>query len=1121
MSRYKMSVKIITLLTIMGYIYIKTEMRINMNITLDTQYSSSYVTDTDNTTTYKTTAEPTRVWGSGYSLDIADKVMDDKAYQGHGLTAQDIMSKAENTNVQAQKDFMIVMSNSVSGEDYEKMQEDGFRADKTDVETYVSIVDRIKVTLAKAGIQISGYNDDLDTAIVEEITGSHIDANELMNRMQQADLPVTKENVEALTKTIASALSLGTLTEDAMKYMLINQKAPTIDNLYLAQFSSAAQMRQAKGYYSDYGQGYYAKKADSYNWDNLQSGIDAVIKQSGLDDTEETRDNAKWLVESGIELNTQNLSLVSELKELELPMEPEKIMVLAVNAMHNGKQPGEALATGEMSIEEQAAQIIEDVANISEEAIHETVESGEVINLKNLTAAQKEIDARQETGKVPEYQDSEEQVKPAKEFSTDHVSLREIEARRQLEEIRLMMTEDANRQLLRNGIQIDTTELSQLVEALKVTESNMRATLFHGDTAEINATRALWYEDTLAKTKELASMPAALIGKLTADKTSYTLETVHEVGLSLRSKYEKAGETYEALMTAPRKDMGDNIQKAFRNVDDILDDMKLELNDINRRAVRILGYNNMEITREHIDAVKQADSQVTGVIRRMTPATTLQMIREQINPLEMSLDELDNYLNEQNKDTGDDAEKYSKYLHKLDKSHSITEEEREAYIGIYRLFRQIEKSDGAVIGSVVAAGAQMNFKNMLSAVRSSHNKDINIAIDDSFGGLEDMIAKGKAIDAQIMTGYQNHESNQNQNSTAEQEKYYARLSGEIKEELAEHTSAESLQSLDIRESTTIEQFAGDLKQANATATDDKTQKQERLHDFQQKMQSVQEIEDAVIQSLIDYEQPVSISNIEAASLLLMERGSLYKQIFGRSGAASTENDTAVNDAFETIGDAEEDSLLAAADRAVEELNDRKSAVSAYKELVEEASRAVESMVHSSDSVIDVKAAQVLYKGLTLAGSLAKEENYEIPVNIKGEITSVNLKIYRNSSKIGKVAVTMDTESLGKVAADFDVTDNRVSGMIAYDKKLSGGELEELKNSLEEKFVKAHQEEGMDKTISVSLVETKALDLNKFGQDRDIEESERLSTKELYQTAKAFITALKEMHTEQERIIHEN
>ena len=1070
-----------------------------MNITLDTKLSSSPVADTDRTTAYKATADSLQVGNSGYSLDITDnKVMDDKAYQGHGLTAQDIMSKAGNTNVKAQKDFMIVMSNSVSGEDLEKMQEEGFQPGSTDVETYVSIVDRIKVTLAKAGVEIAGYNDDLDTATVEEITGSRIDANELVDKMQQADIPVTEDNITALVKTIAQGMEIGELSEDALKYLLLNQKAPTVDNVYVAQFSSTDSLQQAKGYYSDYAKGYYAKKADTINWDALQSGIDSVIRQSGLENTEDVQKNARWLVESGIELTPQNLSYLSDLSQLQFPMDAQQLLDMTVTAMSNGKQPGKALMTGEQPVWQQAKELVEQADSISDEAIHDTIEAGETLNFKNLSAAQKEIDAREGS--------------EAAAVNTEEVSLREIEARRQMEEIRLVMTQEANRQLLKSGYQIDTTELSQLVEALKATEANIKASLFQGETEQINEQRAAWYEDTLTLTKELAAMPAALSGKISASKTPFTLETLHQEGSILQSKYDKAGESYEALMTAPRKDMGDSIQKAFRNVDDILQDLGLETNDSNRRAVRILGYNNMEITQDSIQSVKEADMQVTGVIRRMTPATTLQMIREQINPLDMNLDELEEYLNEQDKDTGSDAEKFSTYLHKLDQSHAITEDEREAYIGIYRLFRQIEKTDGAAIGSVVASGAEMNFKNMLSAVRTSRHKNMDISIDDGFGGLEKLIARGQAIDEQIMAGYQDSPSQEYQH----QMQYYAALSGEIKDELVQKTDVDTLKEMDIQADTTIEQFAQELKQASEVDQSSRQDmEQERVHNFRDSMQSAQQVEDSVIQSLIDYEQPVSVNNIQAAELLLMERGSLYKQIFGRSGAASVENDTSVNDAFDSVGDIEHDTLWQKAEDAANNLTDKSSAVSAYQELIGEAVSAVENMVHTSDNIVDVKAAQMLYKGLSLAGNLAREENYELPVNIKGELTSINLKIYHNSSQMGKVTVTMDTDTLGKVAADFDISEEKISGMIAYDKKTSEQDIKILQDNLQEQFSKAQQESGQNKKISISLAETKTLDLNRFGQDRDVEESEKLSTRELYQTAKAFITALKSLDQQYE------
>ena len=247
--------------------------------------------------------------------------------------------------------------------------------------------------------------------------------------------------------------------------------------------------------------------------------------------------------------------------------------------------------------------------------------------------------------------------------------------------------------------------------------------------------------------------------------------------------------------------------------------------------------------------------------------------------------------------------------------------------------------------------------------------------------------------------------------------------------------------------------------------------QERVHNFRDSMQSAQQVEDSVIQSLIDYEQPVSVNNIQAAELLLMERGSLYKQIFGRSGAASVENDTSVNDAFDSVGDIEHDTLWQKAEDAANNLTDKSSAVSAYQELIGEAVSAVENMVHTSDNIVDVKAAQMLYKGLSLAGNLAREENYELPVNIKGELTSINLKIYHNSSQMGKVTVTMDTDTLGKVAADFDISEEKISGMIAYDKKTSGQDIKILQDNLQEQFSKAQQESGQNKKISISLAET--------------------------------------------------
>ncbi|MCD8037582.1 MAG: DUF6240 domain-containing protein [Lachnospiraceae bacterium] len=1072
-----------------------------MNITLNTEISAAAAAGTEATSTYKASAE--EVWSSGYKLDIADKVMDNEAY-GHGLTADEIMQQAANTNVSVQKDFMIVMSNSVSGEDLQKMQEEGFNPTSTDVETYVNIVDKIKVSLAQAGVEVTGYTDDLDVDKIEEITGSRLTAEtlakDLSQMLSQADIPVTDENARELAEAVTEASQITGLSDEAVKYLVLNQKEPTIENLYKAQFVGTGVMQQPQGYYSEgiAGGSYYAKKADSISWDNLTNRIELVVSQAGLDTDEATKseavENAKWLVESGIELNAENLTRVSDLKSLSFPMELPDLEELCVTALENGKNPQSALMTGEASVAQQARELVEAVNNISDEAVHAVVEAEARLNIKNLSEAQKNIGTQQQP--------------------SGEASLLETQAKRQLEEIRLMMTEEANRRLLRAGISIDTTELSELVDTLKEAEDKMRAVLFEGADAGENGQRALIYEETLTKTGELADMPAAMVGRLAMSAQAYTLERFHAEGAQLqREAWQEAdgygsqdgdrqrqeAQAYETLMTAPRRDLGDSIRKAFQNVDDILEDMGLEKSEANRRAVRILGYNSMEITGENLTAVKEADSRISGVIDRMTPAATLQMIRDGRNPLEMTFDELDDYLNGQDKDIAGSSQKYSEFLQKLDRADAITESEREAYIGIYRLFHQIEQSDGAVIGSIVAAGAQMNFKNMLSAVRSASDKNMDVRIDDGFGALEALITKGEAIDGQIMSGFAQSGQDFADSQQQAKEQYYARLSGEINTELSQRTDVEKLKQADISETSTIEQFADSIKMLRMPegAGQQEELQSERLKSFQESVREAVLTDEQVIESLIEYGQSVSVDNIRAAQLLMSERGSLFRRIAGNTDSDEEES-------------APEGGILEKAEQFTDALTDSESANDAYGEIIREAGKAVEEMIYQRDaSLIDIRAAKSLYKGLALAGSLAGEENYEVPMNIKGEITSVNLKIYHNTSEPGKVSVTLETAELGKVAAEFDVTDESVSGMMVYENKSMRTELEQLEQTFASALSGSDSES--QRQVSVSLVQSNALDLNRFGQSKRSNGADgKVSTAELYRTAKAFLTALKDI-----------
>jgi len=204
-----------------------------MKITFDNNGTNQNV-DKVMTTTYRDTRPQTTGQAGGYALDISGTVMDNKAYKGQGKTAEDVMQDAGQVDTAVWKDYMTVMSNSMSAEDYSRMMEEGCQPGDMDVEDVVTIIDKIKAELIKGGTQVEGYTDQIDAGTLAKITGSEAFARELCKQFEEHDIPVTEENVRQAKEAFEKAAELQELTEGAGKYMVENHREPTIDNLYRA-----------------------------------------------------------------------------------------------------------------------------------------------------------------------------------------------------------------------------------------------------------------------------------------------------------------------------------------------------------------------------------------------------------------------------------------------------------------------------------------------------------------------------------------------------------------------------------------------------------------------------------------------------------------------------------------------------------------------------------------------------------------------------------------------------------------------------------------------------------------------------------------------------------------------
>ncbi len=939
-----------------------------MNITFQQpdRMSDSFINVTGSTTKYGASFENATVSNRGYSLDISSFVTDNKAYKGQGMTIEELKLNAQNMDVSAYRDYMTVMSNCVSDEDLKKIEEEGFNPGSTDFDEVVTIVDHIKAALVKGGNNVYGYTDDISKEALLEITGSETYANELSKQFMAKDIPLTEENAKSVEDNFKKLESIGSISDGARKYLIENNLRLSVDNLYTAaHLGGSDSLRQPHGYY-DAGEstGYYAKKPDSVDIEAIRPQMEAVISNASYEVNKENLDTAAWMVKGGIPLTEETFKKAKDISLLKMPMSHAEFADHATDAI------SDAISVG--------------VADLSQ-----------TTTLRNK--AQSIYDEVQTLGT--------------------------IKGRRVLEEVRLSMTVEANLKLLRSGFAIDTSKMEELVKKLKENEKEFAINL-SSDENEIEAVRK---KDLFTSVLDIVdSIKVAPVNISFSYEKEQTLTEVSILGNDLRAEFARANEKYEELMTSPRRDLGDSIKKAFSNIDSILESLDMDATDENQRAVRILGYNSIEITKESIRSIKEKDSLLTGTLKMMTPGRVLSMIRSNMNPTTMSIAELNKYLSNMNS-SKDDMLSYSKFLYKLEKDNKISEEEKESYIGIYRLLRQIEKDDFASVGAVDKMEAMFSLENMLSTVRSRKKTSMDYQVDSTFGGVEvskssesitDMIAK--AFDT-------NSEELKNMLDNAGNKEAYI-----------------------------------DYEKA-----------------LYKEIRSSYKTEEALINELRNYDMALSSENIENTKIMFTDpvspfeklRSLGYKKPFG------------VN------------------------LEDKKKAKESYKEMTgsikdflenEVFGNSADALAISSNRVLDISR---IYGHFDYLEKRSDDECYEIPTEIGGKPTAINLKIVHGDES-AKVAISFVSDVYGELAAEFHEEGDLLSGYCSVSNKEGALLLTEATENLRTMLKEAGIE--VKDVFFTQTSNLKAGDFSNKASENRKNDTDVVSTEQLYKAAKTFI-----------------
>ena len=520
------------------------------------------------------------------------------------------------------------------------------------------------------------------------------------------------------------------LSDNEAIYLLKNNMALSKENIYKAHFSG---VKLAKG-------------IDEKVLADMEGQLSKVVEQAGLEISEDTMNATKLLVNNDIPVTTDNLRKYMDMKHY-MGQTPEEAGI-----------PEKVELASQEDIDARALKFYEDVKSIDIKQVYHMSAEGKTIT---IAAAVKY---------------TEEQAKSLDENELVNLDLTDKEAvtaMRQMEEIRLSMTSAMAGKLIKMDMNVDTRELSKVVSMLKNIELKMTKDAFYAQGAFPTEHNINLYQEVSSKVNAISKAPASVVAAPLMGE-AFTVEGLHRrvapamamedgamegqagqgaaanQAFSIVGQFETVRRSYEAVGTAPRRDMGDSIAKAFSNVNDILQEMDMPVNYETQRAVRILGYNQLEITEANINQIIDYDRQVNDMLNTFYPEAVIGMIRDGINPLDLPIDELNKKIRDKNYNNGvTEAKNFATYLRDMENQGELTPEEREAYVGMYRVMEKLSRSGDREAGNLFANGSRLTVRNLITAMRSRKAAGVDVGIDDSFGMLQDMTVKGKKMDAQI------------------------------------------------------------------------------------------------------------------------------------------------------------------------------------------------------------------------------------------------------------------------------------------------------------------------------------------------------------------------------------
>ena len=401
------------------------------------------------------------------------------------------------------------ISRSMTGEDALALDEE-----KTPLEDYTSsqlerAVSRVKEQRSE---ERQSVREQVDQEREEEEARKHAAyrnmaesgvSEAILKQLQESGLPATSDHLSRLEHAMDLTAQRSQITPATVEFFVRNEMKVTPENVNGSVYGAG---RQASGADKE------IVEDDSFA--QVKDQVTGILEEGGIPAEESSMAIAKWLYDKDLPVTPEHVRLCQQLQELQ-ELDYDTLLGRVVDNLVDGISAENADLT-KMSREE-ASRAIRQLVETEDDVLHQSYRT-----------------------------------------EADFIS-----AKRQMEEIRLSMTIDAARAMSAKGIDLDVSNLAKIVEELRAQEQQAKESLLTETGLPVTEVNMDRMNDTVQAAKNVLTAPAGLLGMAMEAGDELTLAGLSETASEQKERYARMEQTYEAVGTEVRKDLGDSLNKAF------------------------------------------------------------------------------------------------------------------------------------------------------------------------------------------------------------------------------------------------------------------------------------------------------------------------------------------------------------------------------------------------------------------------------------------------------------------------------------------------------------------------------------------------------------------------------